>query len=173
MTDTTRSTQLRDDKGQSHFYSLTLFPASAGLRLGDELLDVLGQTLRLEGGQVGSAISGFARAIAARGHEDFVLRLLEHVVRDGQRLSERHVFEAAFMGNYGELLRVLDWVVRENFGGFSEAALEVVGGRVQSLIQSMSAGLPSSWMSVLLTSASGESSTPDSGRGAKSRRPGR
>lgn len=167
MIDRTPTTTIRDRSGQEHKYTTTLLPVGEALPLGAELIGLLGETFDLSRG-VGSALSGFASGLLTRGHEKLILRLLDGVARDGDKVTEQHNFELAYAGNFGELLRALEWVIEANFGDFSEAARDVVGGRLERSLKQMSDGSATSWLTALLSGASGSSSTPGSAPGATS-----
>jgi hypothetical protein len=159
MLDTpTRKTTLRDAAGRSHEYVAHMHGAIAGMALGTELIGLLGETVRLERG-LGACLSGLAQGVVQRGGVGLVTRLLEHTSRDGVRLTET-ALETAYQANYGELLEVLAWVIQENFGSFSEAAVRVLAPRLAKMLQPKSDGV--NWLASLATGASGLSSAPAS-----------
>jgi hypothetical protein len=155
MIDTvTRQTKLRDAHGRSHDYVAHMHGAIAGIGLGTELIGLLGETVQLQRG-LGACLTGLAQGIVARGDVKLVERLLEHTSRDGERLTPA-VMERAYQANYGELLEVLAWIVEENFGSFSEAAVRTLAPRLAKMLQPKQDG--GNWLASLATGASGLSS---------------
>lgn len=161
-----RSTQLRDDRGTEHQYQTALHGAVVGMRLGAQLLDLFGETLRYERG-LGACIEGLAKGVLARGDADFVLALLEHTSRDGKKLTRLEV-DVAYQGNYGELLRCLVWIIGENFGGFSGAAVEEFGGRLTQYLRTSANARGLSLLSALVTGDYGRLSELAGARGSTS-----
>jgi hypothetical protein len=145
-----KRTTLTDQKGAAHQYLVLPHGAMSGFPLGAELLDLLGETLRFERG-VGACIEGLAKGVLKRGDVKLILRLVEHVSRDGERLNDEAVFNRVFQANYGELLRLLVWVIEVNFAGFSPAAVELIGGRIERALSTSSAPRGLSFLSALLT----------------------
>lgn len=145
-----KRTTLTDAQGEPHQYVVLPHGAMTGFPLGAELLDLLGETLRFERG-VGACIEGLAKGMLKRGDVKLVLRLVEHVSRDGERLKDEAAFNRAFTANYGELLKVLVWVIEVNFAGFSPAAVEVIGGRIERVLSTSSAPRGLSLLTALLT----------------------
>jgi hypothetical protein len=167
MADTpTRTRTITDDYGKPHQYMLVCFPALSGITIGQQLIDLMGASLRVHDGVAG-AVQGFAAGMLKAGNEKLILELLKYVSRNGEKVAEQAVFERVYMANYGELLRALEFVVEENFAGFSSAAGEVLGRRLVSLL-APKAGSPLSWLTDLLTGFSGPSSVEGSAAGPKS-----
>jgi len=65
--------------------------------------------------EAGKAVSTMAQKVIEAGGPDFVHRLLSKTVRDKKPLSDKLTFDAAYQGNYMELLAVVGWVLTENF----------------------------------------------------------
>jgi len=157
---------IKDDKGVEHQYHLVQFGALQGIRLGSQFMELVAGSLQLEGG-VSSIIRGGVRALATVGNEAYLLEMVSLCSRDGERLDQRHVFEAAYQANYGELLRALEFVAEENFAGFSSAVGDVIGRRLVSMLAPQP-GSNESWLAALLTGFSGPLSEPSSAHGSKS-----
>lgn len=162
------STKIKDDWGVEHEYVMHRFGAVQGLRIGTELLGLLGETLNFHGGQVGPAIKGLALGIMQRGNDRFVGELLEHVRRDGKPINDVAALESAYAGNLGELLRAVDWSIGENFAGFSSAALDVIGGRLANWMTALADESSASPLRQWLTTAFGASLSQDSAAGPSS-----
>lgn len=166
MTDTIRKTTLKDDRGGSHDYMLVLFGGLQGWELGMKLLDVLGSSLDLAKGP-SSVVTGLVAGIARAGGTTILRELLSNVTRDGQSLDNEANIAIVFAGNYGEMTRLLAWVITENFGGFSGAALDLAGKAAASLVQPANASTLSTLMP-LLDGLFGHSSKLASEAGEKS-----
>lgn len=63
----------------------------------------------------GKAVATLAQKVVEAGGPDFVHKLLSKTVRDKKPLSDKLVFDAAYQGNYMELMAVVGWVLTENF----------------------------------------------------------
>lgn len=160
------STSIEDRNGDRHEYAGALLPGLRGYKLGNELLGLLGESVDLSGG-VSTALQGISRGLLAR--PKLVLDLLSGVTRDGQLVDNEGGFSAAYTGNYGELLRALEWLVEENFASFFPAAAEVIGVRLAESLKSLDGASGTSWLAMMLASGpSGELSKPGSEAESKS-----
>lgn len=138
-----RTTSMTDDDGQSHEYSLIQHGASEGFDLLPRMLEVVGEPiavallgdgssdvdldqlrdgavemeLSLRGDLLGPQITTFCRRLVAAGGAGLVRDLLKYTQRDGKPLADRTHFDAAFQGNYGELMMAVKWAITENFAG--------------------------------------------------------
>jgi len=166
-----RSTSIVDDRGAKHDYRMDMLPVGIALELSPKLLDLIGGTVDFSRG-VGSAISGLGAGLVRLGAADFVLDVLQTTSRDGVRVDNRAMFEEAYTGNLGELIRVLDWVVCENFRPFGLALRDTVGVHLQSMLSAPDESSVS-WLATLLSSgASGASSAQGSAATSKSQASG-
>jgi hypothetical protein len=165
-TDTVRKASIKDDRGGSHEYMQVLFGGLEGWELGMKLLDVLGSSLDLAKGP-SSVITGLVAGIARAGGTAMLMQLLSNVTRDGKLLDNEATVTIVFSGNYGEMTRVLAWVITENFSGFSGAALDLAGQAVVSLTKPANASTLSTLMP-LLDGLFGHSSKLASEAGEKS-----
>jgi hypothetical protein len=146
-----RTTTILDDERQPHAYQMALHGAATGFPLGSQLLELFGETLKYERG-IGACIEGLAKGIQRRGDVKFMLQLLEFCSRDGERIDAVS-FDQVYSGNYGELIRVLVWVIEQNFAGFSGAAVEMVGGRLE---KSLSTFADKRWLLLLSAVLTGD-----------------
>lgn len=123
-----------------HAYEVTEFPARQGLRLQARLLRIVGPSIAalgaeaLQGAQpsdVGSlldvdissealtrAVGELVARLDEQRVERLILDLLGQTTRDGRPVGEETEFDAAYTGNYGELLRAIGLVLEVNFGSF-------------------------------------------------------
>lgn len=122
---------IADDDGAPHAYLISLHPAVDGQRVVMHLAGLLagplaglvaasrGSVAGLLEADLGSLnLSGAAaqlgQALLSDAPPRLVRELLKLTVRDGKRLADDLVFNAAFTGNYGELLAALVEVVKVN-----------------------------------------------------------
>lgn len=154
MVDRNRESYFTDVEGEEHFYRMQLFPAGIGYDLSLEIADacsgLVAPLLELTEGKdlgeitqiIGAAIPEIARNLIKIGGSAMVLRLLSHTKRDGEKFGAQkrkskagrgpktmssQLFDEVYSGNYGELLRVLVWVISENFGSFFAGLTDLNG----------------------------------------------
>lgn len=162
-----RTTRLLDDVGAAHDYRMDMLPVGVALELSPKLLDLIGGTVDFSRG-VGSSISGLGAGLVRLGAADFVLDVLQTTSRDGLRLDNQATFEQAFTGNLGELVRVLDWVVCENFRPFGVALRDTIGAHLSAMLNAPDESSVS-WLASLMSSgASGASSAAASAATSRS-----
>ncbi len=136
MSRTEKRVTLEDAYGEEHEYFMIQIPGRQGMKLINKLMLMLsgGATAMLmDSSQVGvtaasgSAISGLARQVITQGDEQFWMRLLDQVTRDGKKLyghqANRH-FDLAYQGNYGELGWAIYHALEHNFGPSIRAELK-------------------------------------------------
>jgi len=138
---------IEDDYGESHQYYVQQHPAGEGFRLLIRLVRMAGGALGrtwgafspseigekigeiaeelkggLDGDSLASAFEKLATQILEEGADDFVVEILKHSARDGQKIT-RAIFDSAYSGNYGELLSAIYLVLRVNYGPFLQKRL--------------------------------------------------
>lgn len=125
--------RILDDEGAEHEYRVTKHGALEGIRLYGVIQqaaqqDMLDQVLDAAFGEknkvepkdpIDEAISTTAARLVAMGPEsvDIVTQLLFHSTRDDKALNKGQI-TIVYSGNYGELVRALELVIKENFRGF-------------------------------------------------------
>lgn len=147
------TTEIRDDYGETHVYTLIQHPAEEGFELLTKLLKVvapsLGQILGavqgsdveaegdiaglldrdIDAGRLGGAVADFSDAIVQAGGVDFCKRLLKHATRingEGQEQKVALHFSSIYQGNYGELGKAVWFAVEKNFVPYLSARSEDV-----------------------------------------------
>lgn len=106
--------------------------APAGAAAGG-LKQTEGDLLNLDAGAMGDAVAKMTLQLADPSTLDLVKTLLTDLRKDDRKVE----FDDYFAANYGELLELLAWSIRENFGSFL-AGSRWLGGladRVQKSIR--------------------------------------
>ena len=137
---------LVDDEGNRHEYYATQLPAGEGWRLLVKLFAIAGgavgrsfgaltpanlpKAVDALGGFLDSGIDGEGIATALEklamqllSDDDIINKLLTTVARDEKRLSNPVEFDAAFAGNYGELIAALLFSLKLNYAPFFKRGL--------------------------------------------------
>jgi hypothetical protein len=158
--------RIEDDFGEEHDYYVTMHPAGEGFRLLVRLTRIIGGMLGrawgalspsdvgekmaevasmldqgIDGEGVAQAFERLSQQILDEGGDVFVRDILRHTARDGQKLSSAGVFDAAYMGNYGELFGALYFVLKVNFGPFFAKRLGGSTGGVAGILDRATAKL--------------------------------
>ena len=117
---------IADDNGGAHHYLIALHPAAEGQRVVLQLMGLLAGPLAelvaagVQGGGLSSDVDfqGIGRQLGAVLLSDapprLVRELLRYANRDGRPLNNDGDFNAAYTGNYGELMMALKEVVQAN-----------------------------------------------------------
>lgn len=134
-----KTNSIDDDFGKAHKYTLALHPAGDGFNLLPRILKIAGGPLanavsaldgvdgglanaKVDGKALGDAITALAVEIIAEGSAAFLREILEHAIRDDQKVVQG--FDSIYQGNYGELLAAVVWGLKENFGPFLRRHLD-------------------------------------------------
>lgn len=106
-------------------YQIQLLPARKGLatamRLSKVILPALGSSFDALDSTDGTGFTRVALLLVEQADQidvvDLVDVLLENAAVNGKELN----FDEQFLGNYGEMVEVLEFAIRENFESFFEA----------------------------------------------------
>jgi hypothetical protein len=133
------TTEIKDDYGDGHVYTLIQHPADEGFDLLTKILKIIApsvgaimDSLKREGdaeelslldsdidaGKLGAAIGELSDAIVSAGGVDFCKRLLKHTTRVDSEGTEQKVaihFSKIYQGNYAEMGKAVWFAVEKNF----------------------------------------------------------
>jgi hypothetical protein len=152
------TTEIKDDYGETHVYTLIQHPADEGFEILTQLMKIFGPSVgsiaesiqgSSEGGvnildsnidvsKLGGAIASFSDAIVSAGGVDFCKRLLKHTTRVDSEGTEQKVsvhFSKIYQGNYAEMGQAVWFSVEKNFVPSLSARSE--GGSITDRIASL------------------------------------
>lgn len=142
--------KIETDVGGAHWEMMTL-PATVGLETFSKVVDLVGSPLGVAVGGIkdeekfdmsnelfGKAVAKMASGLASPSTTKLVKTLLTGLRRDSQKVG----FDDYFSGNYGELMELLWWSLRENFESFlsGNPAVENLVAKAQALMSERSTG---------------------------------
>lgn len=124
---------ITDSDGVEHSYECTQHPGDVGFDLMLSIQAMVGEAFGMSrsSGALEAVVESVAKSgglILARGGHEFVLGILAHTKRDGQKI-DRALFRSAYQGNYNEVVKALGVVVAHNWGGVGK----LVGDLASSL----------------------------------------
>lgn len=141
------TTEIKDDYGETHVYTLIQHPADEGFDLLTKILKVVAPSIgsiaesfqgedgvnildsNVDASKLGGAIAAFSDAIVSAGGVDFCKRLLKHTTRvdsDGQEQKVAVHFSKIYQGNYAEMGKAVWFAVEKNFVPYLSARSEGV-----------------------------------------------
>lgn len=126
-----------------HEYAVTIFPAGHGLELLIELKNALGDSAgSLFGQNVEGMIAKIGGSYSKSEIRDLVQRLLDltFVGSSTEPLGKKEIFDNHFAGQYGQLMKVLGFVIEVNYSDFFDelkSGIARVVGRLETVLQTM------------------------------------
>jgi len=116
-------------------YVVTQFPASEGLAILSELMQLFGESLgRTETG-MGDAVEALVKQLAQKNIIALVHKLVgKNIKCDGEALQGEHNFDFHFSGQYKHLAEVIMFVLEANFEDFLPDLKEALGAALLATI---------------------------------------
>lgn len=133
-------------------YTVSMFPAGTGFQIMFELKNALGPAVgSLIGDKAEMVLTMLGGDLSKEGALDLILRLLEltTVEGTGEGLGVEDAFNNHFAGRYGELLKVLAFVVEVNFADFFAEIKSVIGAGMKTVEKTLGLKLKSQSASAL------------------------
>lgn len=135
------TTEIKDDYGETHVYTLIQHPADEGFDLLTKILKIIAPSVGaildslkredtkkgeefnlldsdIDAGKLGAALGELSDAIVSAGGVDFCKRLLKHTTRVDSEGTEQKVgihFSKIYQGNYAEMGKAVWFSVEKNF----------------------------------------------------------
>ena len=122
-------------------YTIKLLPATVGLKVGEKIIKACGPALGvlLDSGDSGGfdLYTDLSIAIVKQLDELDLIDTVKVLFADSYCGSQAIEFDTHFAGNYGELILLVEYALKENFGDFFIKYLKAKGLEIHTLREMM------------------------------------